>query len=61
MMFVLSALRACRPLPPGIFLVLIYIIRWVDPKGILGLESLRQLKISLTLLRIEPATFGLAE
>jgi hypothetical protein len=41
----LSALRAGRPLPPGEFLVLISVGGWHDPKSIVLLEELGQLKI----------------
>jgi hypothetical protein len=40
----LSALCADRPLPPGRFLVLIYVRGWIDPRTIVRLEGLRQLK-----------------
>jgi hypothetical protein len=42
----LSALHAGRPLPPGKFLVLISIRCSVDPRAILRLEGLGQLKKS---------------
>jgi hypothetical protein len=42
----LSALRAGRPLPPGNFLVLIFVRGWVDTTDILRLEGLGQLKKS---------------
>jgi hypothetical protein len=41
----LSALRAGCPLSPGRFLVLISIRGWVDPRAIVRLEGLDQLKI----------------
>jgi hypothetical protein len=40
----LSALRAGRPLSPGKFLVLISVKVCVDPRAIVRLEGLRQLK-----------------
>jgi hypothetical protein len=42
----LSALRADRSLPPGIFLVLISVRGWVDLMAIVGLEGLGKLKKS---------------
>jgi hypothetical protein len=44
----LSALRSRRPLLPGRFLVLISAKSWVDPRGIVRLEGLGQLKNPMT-------------
>jgi hypothetical protein len=55
----LSALCAVRLLPPGRFLVLISVIGWVEPKAIMRLEGLRQLKNLVASSGIEPATFRL--
>jgi hypothetical protein len=55
----LSALRAGRPLPPGRFLVLISVRCWIDPRAIVRLEGLGQLKNLMTSSGIEPATFRL--
>jgi hypothetical protein len=44
---------------PGRFLVLISVTDWVDPRAIVGLEGLGQLKKSNDLIGIEPATFHL--
>jgi hypothetical protein len=46
----LSASRADCPLPPGRFLVLISVRGWVDPKAIVRLEGLGQLKHQMTCL-----------
>jgi hypothetical protein len=40
----LSALRAGRPLPPGRFLVLIYVRSWINPRAIVRVEELGKLK-----------------
>jgi hypothetical protein len=53
----LSALRARSSLPPGRFLVLISVEGWVDPRAIVRLEGLGQLKNPMTSSGIEPATF----
>jgi hypothetical protein len=50
-----SALRACRPLPPGRFLVLISVRDWVEPTAIVRLEGLGQLKNPMASSGIEPA------
>jgi hypothetical protein len=56
----LSASCAGRPLPPGTLLVLISLRGGVDPRAIVRLEGLGQLKKSpMTSSRIEPATFWL--
>jgi hypothetical protein len=54
----LSALRAGHPLHPGTFLVLISVRSWVDPKAMVRLEGLGQLKNPMT-SGIKPATFQL--
>jgi hypothetical protein len=56
----LSNLCAGRPLPPGRFLVLISVRGWVDPREIVRLEKLGQLKDPMTSSGIEPATFVLS-
>jgi hypothetical protein len=53
----LSALRAGRPLPSGKFLVLISVGGWVDPRTIVRLVVLHNLKIPMTSSGIEPSTF----
>jgi hypothetical protein len=58
-MAMMSALRSGRPLPPGRFLVLISVIGCVDPRTILRLERLGQLKNPMTSSEVEPATFRL--
>jgi hypothetical protein len=45
--------------PPGRFLVLIYVRGWVDPRTIVWLEGLGQLKNPMTSLGIEPVTLQL--
>jgi hypothetical protein len=44
----LSALRSGRPLPSGIFIVLIPVRGSVDERAVVRLEGLGQLKTSLT-------------
>jgi hypothetical protein len=53
----LSASRTGRPLPPRRFLVLISVRGWVDPRAIVRLEGLRQLKNPTASSRIKPATY----
>jgi hypothetical protein len=55
----LSAPRAGRPLSPERFLVFISVRGWVDPRAIVRLEGLDQLKNPMTSSGIEPATFRL--
>jgi hypothetical protein len=52
-----SALCTGHPLPPGRLLVLISVGGWVDPRALVWLEGLGQLKNPMTSLGIEPATF----
>jgi hypothetical protein len=54
----LSPLRAGRPLPPRIFLVLISVRGWVNPRTIERLEGLGQFKKSTSSV-FDPATFRL--
>jgi hypothetical protein len=54
----LSAIKAGRPLPPGRFLALISVRGCVDPRVIMRLEELGELKKSPVISSgIEPATF----
>jgi hypothetical protein len=55
----MTALRAGRPFTPRKFLVLISVKGSVDPRAIVRLEGLGQLKNPVTSSRIEPTTFRL--
>jgi hypothetical protein len=55
----LSVLRAGRPLPPGRFLVHISVRVGVDPRAIVRLEGLGQLKNPITSSGVKPATYRL--
>jgi hypothetical protein len=55
----ISALDAGRPLPPGRFLVLVSVKGWVDPRSIVRLEGLGQMKIQWSHRESNPRPSGL--
>jgi hypothetical protein len=56
---VVSSTRRPPVAPPGIFLVLISVRGWVDPKVTVRVEELGQFEIPMTSFGIKPATFRL--
>jgi hypothetical protein len=60
-MAVRSALCAGHSLPPGTFLVLISVRDWIEPRAIVRLEGLGEIKNPIISSGIEPATFRLQE